>query len=557
MSSKSSLAEALKKVFALVMIVSMLIGCAPAAPATTVAPASPANTAAPAAPAATVAPADTAAPVATAAPADTAVPAAPAKKTFVFGRYMDAINPDPVMNDANADIWYMQQYYNGLTRFTQDNSVEPDLATKWEVSPDGLTYTFTLRPDQKFADGSPITGADWQWSLDRCRDPQNGIWGFTMEAVDTVVASDTQVVFTLKQPSPYFLAATAMFNCVVMPAKLVEAAGGWEKFMLAPIGSGPFVMKEWVKGDHMLLVRNPYYWEAGKPVLDEILVKTIPDDNTRILALQAGDVDAINYPPFNRVTDLSKDSNLKILTFASTYTNFLTINVRNKPYDDPKVRLALSYAIDRAALIKTINFGVGEPATTFRPKGSLYFNDTLPGWPYDVAKAKTLLAEAGYPDGFEVNLEIVTGREAQKQIATLLQAMWSQIGVKVNIKQSEAGIWTSAYRGETFEMQIRGWTDDIPDPSQEVTYAMSSKTIHFMHTGWVSAEADQLAEQGVLESDSAKRQEIYFQIQQLFNDNVPFIPMWYEPYLVITRANVVNFSQTPLGIYIWRDLDKK
>ncbi len=554
MFRKFSTGKLVNFMIVLVMVVPLVAGCAPAATATPVVVAptqAPSSHRCPGCPThrcPVVQP--TTAPV-----APTTAPAA--KKTFVFGRYMDAIDPDPVMNDANADLWYMQQYYSGLTRYKPDNSVEPDMSDKWETSADGLTYTFHLRPDAKFADGSPVTGEDWQWSLDRCRDPNNGIWGFSMDAVDKVEASDTQVVFHLKQPSAFFISATAMFNCVVMPKKLVDAAGGWEKFMEHPIGTGPFIMKEWVKGDHMLLVRNPYYWEKGKPILDEILIKTIPDDNTRILALQKGDVDAINYPPFNRVTDLSKDPNLQILQFASTSTNFLTLNVRNKPLNDAKVRLALSYAIDRNALIKTINFGVGVAATSFRPKGSLYFNDTLPGWPYDIQKAKALLTEAGYPNGFDTSIEIVGGNQTQTQIATLVQAMWAQIGVKLEIKETEQGLWTSNYRAGTFTIQVRSWTDDIPDPSEEVSYAMSSKPIEFMHTGWVSPEADKLAADGMKETDPAKRQQIYFAIQKLFNDNVTFLPMWYEPYLVMARANVVNFEQTPLGIYIWRDLDKK
>ena len=209
MITKSSKLTLFTMAIVTAIAVLLLVGCTTAATPTS-------------APAKTSAPAETVAP---AAPTDTAVPAPAAKKTFVFGRYMDAINPDPVMNDANADIWYMQQYYNGLTRFKADSTIEADLAESWDVSADGLTYTFKLRPNAKFADGSPITGADWQWSLDRCRNPENGIWAFTVEAVDKVDASDTQVVFTLKQPSAYFLPATAMFNCVVMPAKLVEAAG--------------------------------------------------------------------------------------------------------------------------------------------------------------------------------------------------------------------------------------------------------------------------------------------------------------------------------------------
>jgi peptide/nickel transport system substrate-binding protein len=485
--------------------------------------------------------------------APTTAPAA--KKTFVFGRYMDAINPDPVMQDANADIWYIQQYYSGLLRFKPDNSLEADLAESWDISEDGLTYTFHLRPGGKFSDGSPITGADWQGTLDRCRDPKNGIWAFTMEAVDQVIASDTTVVFKLKYPYVPFLYSAALFNCVLMPQKLMADAGGWEKFMLHPVGTGPFIMKEWVKGDHMLLVRNPYYWEKGKPILDEILVKTIVDDNARILALQKGEVDAINYPPFSRIADLSKDPNLKIIQFPSTYTNYLTLNIRNAPLDKYEVREALSYAIDREALIKTVNFGVGEPATNFRPKGSLYFDPNLPGWPYDVAKAKQLLTQAGYPNGFDVTMEIVSGRVQNKQIATLVQAMWAQIGVKLTINEVESGLYNQNYYANKFQIHISGWTDDIPDPSEEVTYAMVGTNNGAFHTGYNDETVNKLAQDAVKETDPAKRQAMYYQIQEAFNNSLHLLPLWWEPYLVMTRTNVSNFEQTPLGTYIWRDLD--
>ncbi len=541
----------LGKVISLFFMVTLLVACTPtAAPA----PATVA-TSAPAA-ASTAVQAPTTAP-GVAAPADTAVPAAAAKKTFVFGRYRDAINPDPVMNDANADIWYMQQYYSGLLRFKPDLTVEPDLATSWEVSPDGLTYTFNLRPDIKFCDGTPITAEDWQWSLDRAANQDNGIWWFTFEAVKKITATDKTVVFELNQPYVPFIYTPAMFNAVVMPKKAVEAAGGWEKFMLKPCGSGPFIMKEWVKGDHMLLERNPYYWETGKPILDEILIKTITDDNTRILALQKGDVDAINYPPFNRITDLSKDPNLNVLQFKSTNTNYITLNIRNKPFDDVKVREALSYAIDREALINTINFGIGEVATTFRPRGSLYYNDTLTGWPYDVDKAKALLAEAGYPNGFKTTLQILTGNNSALQIGTLVQAMWAQIGVTLEVQPTEAGLYDDNYYKNNFEIQLNSWTDDIPDPSEGTTYGIVYKSSESFHSGFNNEEVNQLSDASMAETDPVKRQEMYFRMQEIFNEQIPYIPLWHEPLLVITRTGVDNFQQTSLGTYIWRDLDKK
>lgn len=530
-----------------VMVIALVAGCAPApAPATQAAP--PTEV-----PAAAVQPSE--APKAEA-PTSAPTAAAPAeKKVFVFGRYMDALIPDPVMNDANADLWYLQQYYSGLLRFKADNTVEGDLADKWETSSDGLTWTFYLKPNLVFSDGTPITPEDWEWSLKRAADPKNGIWWFTFDALKDVKVDNEKVVFTLKEPYTPFIFTPALFNAVVMPKAKVEAAGGWEKFLEKPIGAGPFILKEWKRGEYMSLVKNPNYWDAANVKLDEIMIKTIVDDNARIMALQAGEVDAINYPPFNRVADLKADPNLQVLTFPATYTTYITLNNRSKPLDDKRVRNALSYAIDRQALIDTINFGVGEPATTFRPRGSMYYNSDLPGWPYDVEKAKALLAEAGYPNGFKLTMEIVTGREMHQQVSTLVKDMWSKIGVDLTIVPLEAGLYNDNYYNNKFEVHINGWTDDIPDPSQGVSYAMVFKTSQSFHTGFNNEEVNKMAIEALKTPDGPEREKIYKQLQAIFNEETPMIPMYHEPYLVMAKAGVKNFVQTPLGSYIWRDLE--
>ena len=554
MDKKLIFTKSIHLVIAIILLIPLLAGCAPAANPTTVATEAVANTVQPTE-VATQGAANTVQPTQEALPTAPQATTPPAKKTFTFGRYMDAINPDPVMNDANADIWYIQQYYSGLLRFKPDNTVEADLAEKWDVSSDGLTWTFTLRPDLKFCDGTPITPDDWVWSLDRARDSKNGIWSFTLDAVDKVEATNSTIVFKLKNPYVPFVYSAALFNAVVMPKAMVEAAGGWEKFREHPCGAGPYIMKEWVKGDHMLLVRNPYYWEKGKPVIDEIMIKTITDDNTRILALQKGDVDAINYTPFNRVDELAKDPNLNVTKFPSTFTNYITINNRVKPFDDPRVRAALSYAIDRTALIKTVNFGIGDPATSFRPRGSLYYNDTLPGWPYDVAKAKALLKEAGYENGFKTEFAIAAGSQSAQQIATIVKGMWAQIGVDATIQIQESGLYNDNYYNNKYIIQLNGWTDDIPDPSEETNYAMVNATSECFHTGYKNAEVDKLAADAVKETDPTKRQQMYFQIQEIFNKDIPFIPLYHEPLVIVAKKTVTNFFQTSLGTYLWRDID--
>ena len=313
-------------------------------------------------------------------------------------------------------------------------------------------------------------------------------------------------------------------------------------------------MKEWKRGESMLLVKNPYYWDAANISMDEILIKTIPDDNTRIIALQAGEVDAINYPPFNRVNELKTDTNLTVLTFPSTYTGSVTLNMRNEPLNDVKVRTALAYAIDRQALIDAINFGVGEVATTFRPRGSLYYNTDLEGWPFDLEKAQALMQEAGYPDGFKITVQIVTGSESSLQLATLIKDMWSKLGVDLVIEPLESGLWNQSYYDNNFELQFNYWTDDIPDPSESVNYSVVYDTAESFHTGFQNDEIDQLAADALRTPDGPEREAMYKRIQEIFNEEVPFIPLYHNPFLVITRSNVQNFYQTPLGTYIWRDL---
>src|ERR1700754_2062925 len=250
---------------------------------------------------------------------------------LVYDRYADSLFLDPVLNDANVDIWILTNLYDTLLQPTADGKgVNPGLATEYKVADDGLTFTLTLRKGIKFSDGSDITVEDVKWSLDRAKDPKEGIWNFILESVDTIETkgADT-VVLHLKHPDPTLAAGLATFNTGILPQKLFEAAPGAtseekaKAFADHPVGSGPFMFESWQRGTNMVLKRNPYYWEMGAdgkplPYLDEVDFPVIPDDATRILKLQAGEVDGAELIPYARVAELKNDANLNMELYPST-----------------------------------------------------------------------------------------------------------------------------------------------------------------------------------------------------------------------------------------------
>ncbi|HEX2287494.1 MAG TPA: ABC transporter substrate-binding protein, partial [Gaiellaceae bacterium] len=213
---------------------------------------------------------------------------------LTFGRYADSLLLDPVWNDANVDIWIFTNLYDTLIRSSPDGKgLEPGLATEWTVSDDGTEVTLTLREGVKFADGSDMTAEDVKWSLDRARNPENGIWNGLIGSIGSVEIADPQtIVLKLKNPDPTIIPALAVFNTAIMPKALYEAEPGAtdaekaESFAKHPIGTGPFVFESWERGSKMRIVRNPHHWEQGEdgqplPYLDAVTFEIIPDDATR------------------------------------------------------------------------------------------------------------------------------------------------------------------------------------------------------------------------------------------------------------------------------------
>ncbi len=258
---------------------------------------------------------------------------------LIYARSADSLELDPVFNDANVDIWVMNSIYETLLSPTADGlGLQPGLATKWEWSDAGKTLTLTLREGVKFSNGLAMTAGDVKWSLDRARDPKNGAWNGMIKSIDeVVVAGPGSVVLKLKTPDPTLLAALATFNTGILPGALVDAAPGADAkakalaFGEKPIGTGPFVLSDWRRGQRMLLVRNPHYWRQGDdgktlPYLDEVEFQIIPDDATRILKLKAGEIHGAEFIPYARVAELQADANLRMELWPSTRVDYFSFN---------------------------------------------------------------------------------------------------------------------------------------------------------------------------------------------------------------------------------------
>ena len=477
-----------------------------------------------------------------------------------FGRAVDSDNLDPVTNDGNVNIWYFMSIYDQLVRVGADGiSLVPGLAESWEMSDDGLTYTFNLRPNVLFSDGTPMTSADVLYSWVRAANDPEEHWTFTLTALkrdaDGQVAGistpdEQTVVVELAQPWSPFLSDVAMFNMSVISEAF--AAGNEERLTQECMGTGPFALGEWQKGEYLRLVKNPNYWEEGLPLLDEVVVSVVPDDNARILQLQGGEIDGMKDVPSSRVPELSQDSNLKVYQFPSTETRYITLNTRNAPLDDPFARRALQYATDRQTLVDVVLFGVGVPATSFMPKGALYWNDTLEPYAYDVARAQEELAQSATPEGFDLELKILGGSADDETLATALKDMWSQIGVNVTITPTEGSVLNEDYNSQNFQAMTNYWTNDIIDPDELVAYAVLPDSSEAFQTGWNNEEAQQLARDGAAEPDPARREEMYFRIQEIYHEESPMLALYYKPYVDVTTTRVHNFGHPPTGQYDWK-----
>ena len=388
---------------------------------------------------------------------------------LIFSSDASKIVLDPTLTTANTDIMLHLNLYELLYRVNRDGSaLEPAAAKSYDVSDDLKVWTFHLRDDLTFADGSPLTADDVVYSIQRGQ-RKDSLWAWLYEGagLEKVEALDAHtVVFTLSKSFVPFLSYVAGYWASIFPQKALDAQG--DAFFDHPITSGPFLVKDFVQADHITLAPNPH--SITPPLLDEVDVQLIPDDNTRMLKFQSGDIDVAYNVPFSQIDSINALPDLSVQAYPFAYIGVMYLNHAKAPMDDVNFRMALNYAVDRQALIKAVLFGHGEAATSFLPKGVMYWDSSIQGYPYDLAKAKEYLAKSKYANGADFEIWTTSTNVSGNEIATALQGMWSKLsGVNPKIVQLESGVLTDRRaKGEEW-MWVGGFSSDVVDPTRSPT----------------------------------------------------------------------------------------
>ncbi len=466
---------------------------------------------------------------------------------LVFAAVQDAQSMNNTTVFDNNSIWIFEQIFEQLYTVTPNGKgVMPWLATGYTISSDKKTYTFTLRKGVKFSNGKPMTSADVKFSIDQNRKATQG-WAYLDTAIKSVTApSPGTVAIHLKYPWAPLLADLSIFANGIVPNNY----GGQTEaqFYTHPVGTGPFKWDYWHKGSALKLVRNPYYWQPGKPYLNSITWTDVPNDNTRQLQLKGGQAQIDQFPAWSTVASLKAAQGVSMHLFNSTQTNYLAFNELRKPFQDVHVRRAISLAINRNALVKAVLFGNGKPANSLFPPQVPFYQAATRGLQYNPAAAKQEMAKSTVPHGFSTTLLIPAGNSDYLTIATIVQSELKPLGIKVNIQQLDPNTANANDQSLKYDMFLTLWTMDISDPDELATFAVDPKSgAKSFFTAYNNPQVVKDTHAAEKTLNTAKRQQLYNFIQSQSANDAFMAFLYYSPYPYAVTNNVRGFFVTPLG----------
>lgn len=473
--------------------------------------------------------------------------AALAAGTLYFGLSAEPSTLDTVIQPGTAGRTVKLAIHRGLVNYGIDGQISPELAESHEIAPDAKSIVFRLR-DAKFHDGTKVTAADVKASLERILDPA-GKASFRNElsiiaAIDT--PDDKTVKLTLSKPSVALIAYLALPESVIVPAAWLKANAG--NATASPVGAGPFRFVSWTRGREIVVRKFDGYYKPGKPSLDELHYVFYGDESTRVNALKSGDVDIIEYVPARDVAALRKGPDTQVLSTNGPFMG-LQFNTRFEPFSKPEVRQAIAYAVDRSVIINTAFNGLGTPIWGLAiPEGTIGYSDAQAHhFKHDVAKAKELLAKAGYPEGFDVRLLATSQYSFHQNTAIALQSELAKIGIKVKLDLPDWATRMAKANVGDYEFTVLGSLGEVTDPDWLSNYYYGGdKLVRTNNSPYFSdARIDELLDKGRATVDKAERAKIYDEFVQRALELSPLdYFMWREQDYAI-RKSVTGFTNMP------------
>jgi peptide/nickel transport system substrate-binding protein len=472
--------------------------------------------------------------------------------------FLSAVTSDAASHAAAGYV------FNGLVRYDKDLKLEGVLAESWEISPDGKKITFHLRRNVKWQDGAPFTSADVMFTYQRMIDPNTPTaYGDAFKQVRRASAPDPYT-FVVEYARP-FAPALESWGMDVLPKHLLEQYPDISKSPLnkRPVGTGPYRFVEWATGEKVVFDANPDYFE-GKPYIARVITRVIPDQATMFLELLSGGVDTMDLTPpqYVRQTDTPtfRESFHKYKYTASAFT-YLGFRLSHPLFRDQRVRQAIACAADKKAVIEGVLLGLGQEATGPYKPGTWAYNPAVRRYPHDPAKARELLAEAGWKekggdgvlvkDGRRFEFTVLTnaGNEARAKTAAILQQNLAEVGIRMQIRTVEWAAFINQFIDQrNFEAVILGWTIS-PDPDQYVIWHSSMtgpKELNFV--GFANPEVDRLLEEGRGTFDLEKRKKAYFRIQEILAEEQPYVFLYVPDALPVVQSRFHGIQPALAGI---------
>lgn len=464
--------------------------------------------------------------------------------TLVVAHASDAVGLDPHIATPMTSTQIYEQAYETLIQFDADLTVQPVLAEQWDISPDGKTYTFHLREGVKFTNGRELTARDVKYSVERLIS-LGGAFSARFGLLESIETPDAYTVrFQLSQSFAPFLSTLADPKVAIVAEEVVAEHGNLQQVV---IGTGPFVLDGYNPGSEYRFVRNVDYWNEGFPCVDQLVVKIVPEEATRVAMLRNGDVDLAPLLEPLSVQILNRAPNVDIAFVPMLQRNLLVIQTQRPPLDDVRVRQALMLATDREAIVRTVQHGQGEVSGVY-PTGLGPWAtpvEQLPFYASDINEAQKLLAEAGHPDGFQVTMMASPAYGLHIPIAQVLQQQWKRINVDVQIQSVEWGVLLDHWGKGSFDILSMPY-DGRTDP-----YFYTYERFHSDSPGNASrlsdAELDDLMVQAMVEVDPERSMELYTELERKIIERAPIIYLSSNAERFGVRRHVHNFIGVPMG----------